>query len=346
MVASSCAAAPLAESLAKRSTLSGAAATIGPGTYPRANKLSDGSIIGVYTAFSGGNNVITAVKSVDSGASWQVVGEVTRGASNANDIDNAYVLQLPTGRILCAFRNHSKDPKTGAYTYFRITVTYSDNQGISWKYLSTPASDPGPVNGNWEPFLRLALDGSIQLYYSRENSATDQDSLERVSTDGGNTWSSSRTISGSGITARDGMLGVATIAGFKLMAVFESETNGVFNIMSITSADDGKTWSNRRIVYESTGTGNSAGAPQVINVGGNLVVSFQTSEDSNLGQVGAYTSHTAAKVISSSDGGNSWGNKLTVFSEQSAWPSLLSLDKGSFLALADHGGSKAQKVNM
>ena len=242
--------------------------------------------------------------------------------------------------------NADFDRSLGAYTYFRITVTYSDDQGKSWKYLSAPASDIGPVNGNWEPFLRLALDGSIQIYYSRENSATDQDSLERVSTDGGKTWSSARTISGSGITARDGMLGVATIAGSNLMAVFESETNGVFNIMSITSADDGKTWSNRRIVYESTVTGNSAGAPQIIDVGGNLVVSFQTSEDSNLGQVGAYTSHTAAKVISSSDGGNTWGNKLTVFSEQSAWPSLLTLDKGSFLALADHGGSKARRVNM
>ena len=113
LLAFTCAAAPLGESLTKRSTLSGAPAIIGPGTYPRANKLSDGSIIGVYTAFSDGNNVISAVKSIDNGVSWQVVGEVTRGASNANDIDNAYVLQLPTGRILCAFRNHSKDPKTG-----------------------------------------------------------------------------------------------------------------------------------------------------------------------------------------------------------------------------------------
>lgn len=113
MAALNCAAAPLGESLAKRSTLSGAAAVIGPGTYPRANKLSDGSILGVYTAFSGGDNVISAVKSVDNGVSWQAIGEVTRGASNANDIDNAYVLQLPNGRILCAFRNHSKDPKTG-----------------------------------------------------------------------------------------------------------------------------------------------------------------------------------------------------------------------------------------
>ena len=271
---------------------------------------------------------------------------MTSGASNANDIDNPYVLQLPNGRVLCAFRNHSKNPNTGAYTYFRITVTSSDDRGKTWAYLSTPASDAGPVNGNWEPFLRLAGDGTLQIYYSRENSASDQDSLERFSQDGGKTWSSAQTISGAGITARDGMIGVASISGPKLMAVFESESTGIFNVMSITSADDGKTWTNRRTVYASTGTGNSAGAPQIINVGGSMVVSFQTSEDSNLGQSGAYTSHTAAKVVSSSDGGNTWGNKLTVGAEQSAWPGLLDLDKGSFLALVDHGGAKAQKVTL
>ena len=74
-------------------------------------------------------------------------GTVTAGASNANDIDNPYVLQLPSGRVLCAFRNHSKDPSTGAYTYFRITLAYSDDKGKSWVYLSTAAQDPGPING-------------------------------------------------------------------------------------------------------------------------------------------------------------------------------------------------------
>ena len=141
----------------------------------------------------------------NGGNSWQLIGEVTRGPSNANDIDNPYVLQLPSGRVLCAFRNHSKNPSTGAYTYFRITVSYSDDLGKTWKYLSTPASDPGPVNGNWEPFLRNAQDGSLQLYYSRENSAADQDTLERFSIDGGQTWTNPQTISGAGITSRDGM---------------------------------------------------------------------------------------------------------------------------------------------
>ena len=273
---------------------------------------------------------------------------VAQGPSNANDIDNPYVLQLPTGRILCAFRNHSKNPSTGAYTYFRITIAYSDDTGKTWAYLSTPSQDPGPVNGNWEPFLRLAHDGSLQIYYSRENSAADQDTIERVSTDGGNTWSSPNTISGAGITSRDGMTGVATVSGSNAMAVFESEQNGIFSIESITSTDDGKTWSStRRLVYAATGTGNSAGAPQIVNVGGMLVVSFMTDEDANLGSSGGgYTSDTAAKAVMSTDGGNTWGNKITTSPQQSSWPGLIVIDGKSFLALADHGGAKAQKVDL
>lgn len=343
-------AAPTPLFVTKRSTLAGSPVVFGAGTYPRATRLSDGSLLGVYTAFSGGNNVITTTMSTDNGASWQTLGEVASGPSDANDIDNPYVLQLPsaTGRVLCAFRNHSKDPSSGAYTYFRITITYSDDKGKTWKYLSTASQDPGPVNGNWEPFLRLAQDGSLQIYYSRENSAADQDTIERFSTDGGQTWTSPKTISGTGITSRDGMTGVADVSGSNLMAVFESETNGIFNILSITSADDGKTWSSTRsLVYDSTGSGNSAGVPQIINVGGTIVVSFMTSEDADLGSGGgAYTSHTAAKVISSSDGGKTWGNKITTSPEQSVWPGLVVVDSKSFLALSDHAGAKAQKVTI
>ena len=211
----SCWSAPAPFSIApiKRSAvipkLAGSPVIFGQGTYPRANSLSDpslpaGSIVGAYTAFSNGYNILEIVMSTDKGTSWRTIGEVTRGPSNANDIDNPYVLQLPSGRVLCAFRNHSKDPSTGAYQYFRITVAYSDDLGKTWKYLGTPSSDPGPVNGNWEPFLRNAQDGSLQLYYSRENSAADQDTLERFSTDGGKTWTNPQTISGAGITARDG----------------------------------------------------------------------------------------------------------------------------------------------
>ena len=78
-----------------------------------------------------------------------------------------------------------------------------------------------------------------------------------------------------------------------------------------------------------------------------MVVSFMTSEDANLGTSGGpYTAHTEAKLVTSSDGGKTWGGKITTFPQQSSWPGLVDLDGGSFLALADHGGAKAQKVTI
>ena len=67
-------AAPTSVALSKRypavPKLVGAPVVIGAGTYPRANKLSDGSILGAYTAFEGGNNVIRIVLSTDNAQTW------------------------------------------------------------------------------------------------------------------------------------------------------------------------------------------------------------------------------------------------------------------------------------
>lgn len=90
------------------------------------------------------------------------------------------------------------------------------------------------MTGLWEPFLRIARDGSLQIYYSRELSGSDQDSIQRVSRDGGVTWSADKTISGAGIVARDGMLGLAPFEG-KLIAVFETNQDGPMSIKSVES---------------------------------------------------------------------------------------------------------------
>ena len=193
--------------------------------------------------------------------------------------------------------------------------------------------------------MRNAKDRSLQLYYSRENAGDDQDSLERFSTDGGASWTSANIISGADITARDGMTGVTTISGNRLICVFESEITGEFSIHSIMSEDDGKTWGNRQTVYTPTNPNTSAGAPQVVNVGGTLAVSFIINEDSGASAPSPeYTADVAVKVVTSGDGGATWGNKITVGPAQSVWAGELSLDQNSFLVMMDHGGAKAQKV--
>lgn len=331
--------------------LTGSAVPFGGGTYPRATRLHDNSILGVYTAFQSGSNVLLTVTSTNNGASWSPVGEITRATSNANDIDNPFLIQLPapSKRILCAFRNHSKDPSSGAYTYFRITISYSDDGGQSWSFLSEPAANAGPVQGSWEPYLRNAVDGSLQLYYSHENSAQDQDTLQRISGDGGSTWGAVACVSGAGITSRDGMTSVAALSNPQsLILVYETETTGLFSLGAVFSADDGKTWGNRRTIYNPSSPDTSAGAPQVINAGGTLVVSFMTNEDQALSTPSnGYTDHTSVKAITSGDLGETWGNKVTVGGPQSAWPGLMDLGTGGqLLYLLDQAGAKSQLITL
>ena len=70
-------AAPIEATISKRGAgvpkLVGAPVLIGPGTYPRANKLSDGSFLAAYTAFEGGNNIIRIAISTNNGQSWYVL---------------------------------------------------------------------------------------------------------------------------------------------------------------------------------------------------------------------------------------------------------------------------------
>ncbi|KAI9848418.1 MAG: hypothetical protein M1837_000213 [Sclerophora amabilis] len=348
--------------------LSGDPAAIGPGTYPRAIEASDGSLIGTLTVFEGDLRILTTVQSTDQGRTWKKLGEIARGT---NDIDNAVLLELPNGHLLSAFRNNDGDPSTidaavssngdqassssGGYTsnysYFRITVCSSDDGGRSWTYLSEPASDPGPVTGLWEPFLRLARDGTVQLYYAREVTLRNQEVLMRTSSDNGATWSGSSCVSGTDKPfARDGMPGVAEFrSGDKncLITVFERGQRS-FTVDAVISADDGASWSSPQLVYKTSGLGRkNAAAPQVLNVDGTLYVSFATDEDSGTRD---WPNLASVKLVQSQGFGdgcqiNGWGNKVTVNGPSSYWAGVVGLkDPKKFLVLYEQAGSKSQMI--
>lgn len=176
----------------------------------RATRLNDGNIIGGYAATDSGSRVLRAVRSDDGGASWQALGIVTSVDPTATDLDNAYPLQLPSGRILFAFRNH--DRSGSGWSYYRLTLCYSDDGGVTWSFLTQIEERAASgVNGIWEPLLRISSDGTLQVYYSSENASNDQDNVMKTSTDGGATWSGQTIVSGDGVTSRDGMVGVANI---------------------------------------------------------------------------------------------------------------------------------------
>src|SRR4051812_41587232 len=112
----------------------------------------------------------------------------------------------------------------------------------------------------------------------------------------------------------------------------------------MTIADDGGTWGERQLIYRATGSGNNAGAPQVANVGGTLVVTFMTDEDTGKLEwfKGVATMMVTPTEVNADE--IAWGNKVTVGEVESRWGGVLTLDSSTVLVMYDHGGCKCQKV--
>jgi hypothetical protein len=188
-----------------------------PFSYTRVSFMNDNSLIAGYAATAAGPNgtetVLRVARSTDSAQSWQPLGEIFRALTAEHDINNAFPMQLPSGRVIYAYRNHDRTGTDLHYTWFRISISYSDDGGKSWLYLSTVIERaPQGVNGLWEPFLRIARDGSIQCYYSSESASNVQVVLMQVSKDGGVTWGTPISVAGGGsLISRDGMVGVAPV---------------------------------------------------------------------------------------------------------------------------------------
>lgn len=326
---------PIGLSSAQMPSATGPVATMGAGTYPRAIVRSDNTILGSLTSGSGSDTVIKTVQYNGANDEWSDFGEVGREVAATHDFSNNFLHQLPNGHILCAFRNHDRPSAGVRPTYFRIVITTSTDNGKSWSYLSTP--EEGSTVGLWEPFLINALDGSLQLYYSREYNSTDQDNVMRRSTDGGQTWESEiKIISGDGLNTRDGMVNIARFpsGSENLVAIFEVG-NPTFSVKSVSSPDDGVTWGNRQPVYNPP-SGKNAGAPGIAAVGSTLVASFGTDESG-----GSWANDGAMKLLTTNDTSNTkqWGNKTTVHDPPAQWSSVLSLGDNSFLAMYETGGT-------
>lgn len=318
-------------------------------SYPRATYLDNGQILGVYSDLSPDDiQILTLITSDDNGNSWHLTGTAARKPSASGTLNNPFLLQLPSGRILLAYRNHDVD-SSGKFTTYRITLSSSDDRGASWQFLSdavVAAATPSK-NGLWEPFLRRGPDSTVQLYFSHERSDINQDSVLIISRDGGLTWDSERIISGSTQdNSRDGMIGVTSTSTSdgKLIAVFETNTdNGNFFLQSIRSSDNGMTWGNRNLLYAPP-PGKNAGAPQITRVGQKLVVSFMTDEDNTIPPGKSWIDAADAKMLVSEDGGTTWAKSL-VFPVPSYWPGLLTLkDQTSFLYMADSHGLKSKII--
>ncbi|KAI0139542.1 glycoside hydrolase family 93 protein [Hypoxylon sp. NC0597] len=326
-------------------TLSSAEVQVGSaGTYPRLARLSDGGILSVSTVYNGGNErVLTVFRSDDNGGTFSEIGTIAR---STGDLDNGFLLQLPSGTVLAAFRNHDLNANRAA-TYFRITVCYSTDGGRTWSFLSQAAeqaADSTGFNGLWEPFMRIGNDGAIQLTYSGELSQTNQETFRVLSHDEGKTWTTPTNLHLHGDQQlRDGMQGIvstkdAATGQNALVMVFEINDNTHVYLGTMVSYDDGNTWGSRNTIYRPAQ--HNAGAPQIASLGNNLAVVFMTDENRAVSELN-WPNKADIKMIFSTElrnGQLTWTSQTFDLSGQSSyWPGIFQRGTNDVIAVYERG---------
>ncbi|KAI1097322.1 glycoside hydrolase family 93 protein [Jackrogersella minutella] len=319
------------------------------GTYPRLARLSDGGIISVATVFSGSTRTLTVSRSNDNGVTFSEIGTI---ATSTGDLDNGFLMQLPSGTVLAAFRNHDLDAN-GVATYYRITVCSSSDGGATWTFLSQAAENPANgFNGLWEPFMRIGTDGRIQLTYSGELSQTNQETFRVLSSDGGQTWTAPTNLQlhGANQQLRDGMQGIvsttdAATGQAALVMVFEVNDNTNVYLGTVTSYDDGNTWGSRNTIFRPSQ--HNAGAPQIASLGSNLAVVFMTDEDRAVSDI-AWPANADIKMIFSTqlrNGQATWTTQtMELSTESSYWPGAFQRDDTNMIAVYERGSVPYGKV--
>ncbi|KAK4442504.1 hypothetical protein QBC34DRAFT_278740, partial [Podospora aff. communis PSN243] len=209
---------------------------------------------------------------------WRHLSDVWTANATRTDIGHASVSQLPSGNILFAFKQH--DGVDVEYTRYRIGLSESDDGGYNWKMLGvTSLKEPEEFpTGLWHPFLRIAKNGTVQVFYSGKNQASNQGINLRWFNDLGHTWSAPVVVTGVADKLDDKVHVSPGMPAMKELMYVLTQLSTT-TVAHVTSYDDGFTWSGRDFFYVHPGAnGTSASTPQIINTGKTIIFSVMADD--------------------------------------------------------------------
>lgn len=213
--------------------------------WGRLAPLPDGRWLAVVTRFHpGAATTLELSASADAARTWSPLATV---AEPGRDIDNGELRVLPDGRILLAMRSLVDGQS------YRLDVYRSDDDGSHWDFLSTIDRNEALLGrkdrGLWEPMLSLLPDGSLSVLYADETLADAQPAYsqvvsQRISTDGGATWSAKTSIVAQpgGGSARPGMPVMTRLQDGRYLLVFEICGDDPHCPVSYKLSADGRRW--------------------------------------------------------------------------------------------------------
>jgi len=218
-----------------------------------------------------------AVRSADRGRTWETVGTRLTPPPGYNfvSIDGDSPIQFPDGTFVAPAWLDNRNSGSDKRDYYNaVTGLYgSDDNGITWKYLSEVSSEPPARGRHGYANLILLPSGRLQCYFNRIDNGLRNTIELTYSDDGGYSWSAPQPIVAWGnspwasrhrpgerwngwfyrsqwpLRLRDG----------RIVVVF-GRRQSPSGIGLIVSEDDGVTWSAEAIVRDD-GVGWDLGYP-------------------------------------------------------------------------------------
>lgn len=302
----------------------------------------------------------------DGGSNWTLNGSVV--SNDRVEFGDPMMLAIPgTSTVFCAFREHLD----GRWI---VTVTRSDNDGDSWTFDSTIVGPVEPFVG--APFLFLANNGDLQIYYDSELLASQSGAPghQYIAMQGrrgiSGPWTAYGVVAASkiatpGAMSREGMATVVSLGGDRILLVTEGveafQTGGASSneIHAIESLDGGRTWDHslRRTVYSAkidpiSGKRFNAYVPYALRINnGPVGVAFCTDEnfagppDASSSVVGKRRCHV--KYVQTTSNFETWSASNTIFegTGKNYTPGLFERNPNDLIMTVDPLGGGVKVLN-
>lgn len=296
----------------------------------------------------------------DGGVNWSPHGSIAE--SQTVEYGDPMMLSIPgTSTVFCAFREHANGK-------WQVTVSRSDNGGDSWVYDSTVVGPVEPFVG--APFLHLANNGDLQVYYDSELLASDRGfrGQQWIAMQGRHgtrgAWNAYGLVAAArmpeaGAMSREGMATVVALGGDRILLVTEgvepfATGNAHANeVHAVESWDGGRNWdlSTRRTVYRARVDGASgrrynAYVPYARRVGGGPVgVAFCTDEDfagrPDAANASVTDRHCHVKYVQTTTNFESWSAPSPIWtnSDRNYTPGLFERAPNDLIVTVDQFGA-------
>jgi hypothetical protein len=254
-------------------------------------------------------------KSLDEGANWNTPTTLVDKEAVFDSLSDLNVLKLKSGRLLLTYKSK-----------FHYSI-YSDDNGLTWSEPIQLITDTGIIRPRkvMESSLSQTEDSKIWFVYNRLNV------IYNIQSDDGINWSEKDTL----FVVDSGAPHFSSVNSHwngSLLLIFQQTVGDTSQLMEATSNDNGLTWSDTKVIFESE---NNEQRPRIKRDSNkDLWITYTKSEET------PFEEYTQSNIYFSKlpSGAYSWGisNKFTEFVNFDGWQNISIINNKPYISFTSN----------